>query len=45
MALLKEVQRQSLHMQRLYKRRKVDPKTGQIISNWSVFSSGKRFDD
>ena len=45
MALLKEVQRQSLHMQRLYKRRKVDPKTGQITSNWSVFSSGKRFDD
>ena len=45
MALLKEVQRQSLHMQRLYKRRKVDPKTGRIVSNWSVFSSGKRFDD
>lgn len=42
LSLLKEIQRQSLHMQRLYKRRKVDEKTGQITSNWSIFSSGKR---
>ena len=42
MSLLKEIQRQSLHMQRLYKRRKVDEKTGQITSNWSIFSPGNR---
>ena len=42
LSLLKEIQRQSLHMQRLYKRRKVDEKTGQITSNWSIFSPGKR---
>lgn len=29
------MQRQSLHMQRLYKRRKTDE--GKIKSNWSVF--------
>ena len=33
LALLKEVQRQSLHMQRLYKRRKVDAEDGSIKSN------------
>ena len=42
LSLLKEIQRQSLHMQRLYKRRKVDEKTGQITSNWSIFSPGNR---
>ena len=40
--LLTEVKRQSLHMQRLYKRRKVDA-NGRITSNWSIFSS--RFDN
>ena len=43
LSLLAEIQRQSLHMQRLYKRRRVDPETGRLISNWSVFRglSGK----
>lgn len=36
LSLLAEIQRQSHHMQRLYKRRKVD-KDGNIQSNWSVF--------
>lgn len=35
LALLKECQRQSLHMQRLYKRRKTE-KDGTIKSNWSI---------
>lgn len=35
LALLGEVQRQSLHMQRLYKRRKTED--GQIKSNWTSF--------
>lgn len=35
LTLQAEVQRQSLHMQRLYKRRKTDE--GKIKSNWSVF--------
>jgi len=34
--LLKEIQRQSLHMQRLYKRRKIND-NGTVESNWSVF--------
>lgn len=34
--LLDECHRQSLHMQRLYKRRKVDS-AGNIASNWSIF--------
>ena len=33
-SLLNEVQRQSHHMQRLYKRRRTDPDTGLIESNW-----------
>ena len=33
-SLLGETQRQSHHMQRLYKRRRTDPKTGLIESNW-----------
>ena len=36
LTLLKETQRQSLHMQRLYKRRRTD-KDGMIRSNWDVF--------
>ena len=36
LSLLEETQRQSHHMQRLYKRRKIDNK-GNISSNWSVF--------
>ena len=35
--LLKECQRQSIHMQRLYKRRKIDS-NGKYISNWSIFN-------
>lgn len=45
LSLLKEIQRQSLHMQRLYKRRKVDAVTGQITSNWSVFRQVSAIDD
>ena len=36
LSLLEETQRQSHHMQRLYKRRKIDNK-GNISSNWSIF--------
>lgn len=35
MSLLSEAQRESFHMQRLYKRRKLD-ENGQYKSNWSV---------
>lgn len=35
LVLLKEIQRQSLHLQRLYKRRKTD-ENGLVRSNWSV---------
>ena len=45
LALLKEVQRQSIHMQRLYKRRKVDANSGQISSNWSIFREVSALDD
>lgn len=44
LGLLKEIQRQSLHMQRLYKRRKVT-EDGQIVSNWSVFRQVSALDD
>ena len=44
LSLLKEIQRQSLHMQRLYKRRKVT-EDGQIVSNWSVFRQVSALDD
>ena len=37
LTLQTEVQRQAFHMQRLYKRRKLDPETGMYKSNWSVF--------
>ena len=36
LTLLTECQRQSHHMQRLYKRRKTDDQ-GNILSNWSIF--------
>ena len=35
--LLTECRRDSLHMQRLYKRRKIDENTGEYKSNWSIF--------
>lgn len=44
LALLAETQRQSLHMQRLYKRRKVAP-NGRISSNWSVLRERSTFDN
>lgn len=37
LALLTECRRDSLHMQRLYKRRKLDPATGEYKSNWRNF--------
>lgn len=37
MNLLTECRRDSLHMQRLYKRRKIDKSTGEYRSNWSIF--------
>ena len=39
LSLLAECQRQSHHLQRLYKRRKTD-ENGQIQSNWSIFARG-----
>ena len=41
--LLNEVNRESHHMQRLYKRRKID-KDGSYASNWSVFRSTSALD-
>lgn len=41
LTLLAEVQRQSTHMQRLYKRRRVNDDTKQIESNWQVLRFGK----
>ena len=43
LSLLKEVQRQSHHMQRLYKRRRFD-KNGSYESNWSVLGSSSALD-
>ena len=43
LSLLNEMHRQSHHMQRLYKRRKVDSQ-GQIRSNWSVLREVSTFD-
>ena len=34
--LLTTMERESTHIQRLYRRRKVDEKTGNYVSNWSV---------
>ena len=42
LALLAETQRQSLHMQRLYKRRKIV--NGKVSSNWSVLRERNTFD-
>lgn len=42
--LLEETQRQSHHMQRLYKRRKIDDE-GNISSNWSVLRKVRAIDD
>jgi hypothetical protein len=44
LSLLEETQRQSHHMQRLYKRRKTDDK-GNISSNWSVLRQVSTLDD
>lgn len=44
LSLLAEVQRQSLHIQRLYKRRKLND-TGGFESNWSVLRGHGTFDD
>lgn len=44
LTLLTECQRQSHHMQRLYKRRKTDS-MGNISSNWSIFGKTNARDD
>lgn len=44
LTLLAECQRQSHHMQRLYKRRKMDNE-GNILSNWSIFGKTNARDD
>lgn len=44
MNLLNEVQRQSFHMQRLYKRRKITT-DGTYASNWSSLRGRSTFDD
>ncbi len=41
LSLQAETQRQSIHMQRLYKRRKTDA-DGNITSNWSIFNVANR---
>ena len=41
LTLQKETQRQSFHMQRLYKRRKIG-ETGVYESTWSIFGEGKQ---
>ena len=43
LSLLKEVHRQSHHMQRLYKRRKIVD-GGQYESNWSVLRNSSAID-
>ena len=44
MELKKEAERQSHHMQRLYKRRKIIDKDGYIKSNWSTLRETSTFD-
>lgn len=44
LSLLSETQRQSLHMQRLYKRRRLN-ENGNYESNWSVFRETRATDD
>lgn len=40
LSLLAEVQRQSIHMQRLYKRRRTNKDTKRVESNWDVLRFG-----
>lgn len=44
LSLLEECQRQSFHMQRLYRRRKIN-EDGSIASNWSVLREVSALDD
>ena len=44
LSLQNEVQRQSFHMQRLYKRRKIDNDSGEYKSNWSVLREKNAID-
>ena len=44
LSLLSETQRQSLHLQRLYRRRRLNEK-GNYESNWSVFRETRATDD
>ena len=44
MELKKEAERQSHHMQRLYKRRKIIDEDGSIKSNWSTLRETSTFD-
>lgn len=43
--LKKEAERQTHHMQRLYKRRKLIDNKGSIKSNWSTLMESSTFDD
>lgn len=45
MTLKQEAERQSLHMQRLYKRRKLIDNKGSVKSNWSTLMEVSTFDD
>lgn len=45
MTLKQEAERQSLHMQRLYKRRKLIDSKGSVKSNWSTLMEVSTFDD
>ena len=44
MSLLEESKRDSLHMQRLYKRRKISSASGSYESNWSVLRESRVID-
>lgn len=44
LSLLSECQRQSHHMQRLYKRRRINSDTNTYESNWDIFGRGKYYD-
>lgn len=44
MELKKEAERQSLHMQRLYKRRKTIDEEGNMKSNWATLFKKSIFD-
>lgn len=45
MTLKQEAERQNLHLQRLYKRRKMLDNKGSIKSNWSTLMEKSTFDD